>query len=304
VFFYEFYKFFFKNKLFYCVRSFFSLKKEQKTLAFFLILWYNGSRMTKKQSQRQQEILNIVVKDGNVEVSDLSTRLGVSQVTIRKDIDALVQNGVLERDRGKVRVASSDDIGNRLAYHYETKRKIACAAAKLINDGEVVMIESGSCCALLAEELALTRRGVTIITNSAFIAAYIRRKGEKGPGCKVILLGGDYQNESQVMTGPLVRECVQRFSPGKFFIGADGWTETTGFTGSDYLRVESVRDMAARTARVIVLTESEKFGRQGVVALFPQPHTYIKTVITDAKIPETAENFFKEHKIDVLKVEN
>ena len=62
----------------------------------------------------------------------------------------------------------------RIAYHYEAKQKIARRAAKLIADGDTLMIESGSCCALLAEELTVSKKDLTIITNSAFIADYIR----------------------------------------------------------------------------------------------------------------------------------
>jgi DeoR/GlpR family transcriptional regulator of sugar metabolism len=88
--------------------------------------------------------------------------------------------------------------------------------------GEAVMIESGSCRAILAEELVLNRRDVRIITNSAFIAAYIRRL----PRARIVLLGGDYQSESQVMVGPITRLCVQTFTVDKLFIGAGGFAET------------------------------------------------------------------------------
>lgn len=69
------------------------------------------------------------------------------------------------------------------------------------------MIESGSCCALVALEIAKTKKDVTLITNSAFIADYIR----KHTAIKIILLGGEYQHESQVMVGPMMRKCAEAF---------------------------------------------------------------------------------------------
>jgi len=87
------------------------------------------------------------------------------------------------------------------------------------------MIESGSCCALLASELVSAKQNVTIITNSAFIADYIR----KSPYAKIILLGGEHQNESQVMVGPIVRSCVQNFMVDKLFIGTDGVKKKSGW---------------------------------------------------------------------------
>jgi len=141
------------------------------------------------------------------------------------------------------------------------------------------MIESGSCCALLASELVSAKQNVTIITNSAFIADYIR----KSPYAKIILLGGEHQNESQVMVGPIVRSCVQNFMVDKLFIGTDGFHPGLGFTGNDYARADTVRNMTMQAKHACVITESHKFSRQGVVSLMSLWE--INAVITDDKIP-------------------
>ena len=88
------------------------------------------------------------------------------------------------------------------------------------------MIENGSCCALLAEEIARTKPGTRIITNSAFIASYIRKIN----AIQVVLLGGDFQNDAQVMVGPILRVCVSQFYVDKLFVGTDGYTPKRGFT--------------------------------------------------------------------------
>ena len=110
---------------------------------------------------------------------------------------------MIVREHGFATLNSSDDINNRLAYHYDIKQRIAKLAVESIEDGETVMIESGSCCALVALEIAQTKKDVTIITNSAFIADYIRKVAK----IRIILLGGEYQNESQVMVGPITKMC-------------------------------------------------------------------------------------------------
>lgn len=79
-------------------------------------------------------------------------------------------------EHGFACLGSADNLHARIAYHYEAKKKIAARAAELIRDGETLMIESGSCCALLAEALTASRKDLTIITNNAFIADYIRGK--------------------------------------------------------------------------------------------------------------------------------
>lgn len=243
---------------------------------------------------RESQILELLSQCGRMEVSVLAQRLGVSQVTVRKDLDALEERGILRREHGFAVSGSGDDVNNRLAIHYEEKRRIARRAARLVSPGETVMIESGSCCALLADVLVQRRKDLTILTNSAFIASYIRGKG----AVQTILLGGIYQPEAQVMVGPMVRLCAEGFFVSRFFIGVDGWSARTGFTNQDHMRAQAVRDMAGQAERVVVLTESEKFTRRGVVPLnLPQREGQI--VVTSRTVSEEVLAALKEQGIEV-----
>ncbi|MEG0813042.1 MAG: DeoR/GlpR family DNA-binding transcription regulator [Clostridium sp.] len=214
--------------------------------------------------ERHTRILDLVSENKKVEVNRLAELLNVSQVTIRKDLDILEERGLLSREHGYAVMKNVDDINNRMAVRYETKLEIAREAAKSVMNGETVMIESGSSCVLLAEQLAQTKKDVTIITNSVFIASYIR---ETGIG-RVILLGGEYQKESQVMVGPLVRICAKEFYVDKLFVGTDGFVPDIGFTGGDMMRTEAMKSMAGSAKNVIILTDSSKFIKQGVVVQF------------------------------------
>ena len=234
----------------------------------------------RRKEDRTSQILDLLVKEKKLEVAELSTRLGVSQVTVRKDLDAMEAQGLITREHGSAVLASTDDIKGRLAYHYEDKRRIALRAAELVKDGDTIMIESGSCCALLAAALAELRNGITLITNSAFIADYIRGSSD----FQIILLGGIYQQNAQVMVGPMVRQCAENFWVDRFFIGVDGWSTRTGFTNQDQMRAQAVRDMARQADQVIVLTESEKFSRHGTVPLNLKDQ--VKVIVTDQKIEE------------------
>ena len=129
-----------------------------------------------KMHKRANQILEFLTEEKKMEVSQLAQKLGVSQVTVRKDLDELESQGIIVREHGFACLRSTDNLLGRIAYHYEAKQKIARRAAKLIADGDTLMIESGSCCALLAEELTVSKKDLTIITNSAFIADYIRGK--------------------------------------------------------------------------------------------------------------------------------
>ena len=95
---------------------------------------------------RGNKILELLTKDNKIEVSHLAEELGVSQVTMRKDLDTLESKGVIKREHGFALLCSTDDINGRIAYHYEEKRKIAQKAAGLVSNGDTIMIENGSCC--------------------------------------------------------------------------------------------------------------------------------------------------------------
>ncbi|HHT64852.1 MAG: DeoR/GlpR family DNA-binding transcription regulator [Caldicoprobacterales bacterium] len=247
--------------------------------------------------KREALILELLSQHGKMEVAALAEQLGVSQVTVRKDLDSMAQKGVIRREHGWAVFGGSDDVGNRLAFHYEEKRQIARKAARLVSVGETVMIENGSCCALLAEEIARTKPSATIITNSAFIASYIRGV----EGARVVLLGGDYQNDAQVLVGPILRICAAQFRVDKLFVGADGYVPKIGFTANDHLRVQAVRDMAEQAKQVIVVTESDKFLKDSVVPLAIDKG--IAAVVTDQQILPEMEESLRQEGIRVYKAE-
>jgi len=228
---------------------------------------------------RHSKVLEYVIEHGRADVNELSGLFAVSKVTIRKDLDRLEKRGLIRREHGAAVAVESDNVLSRLAFHYETKRRIAQAAAASISEGDTVMIESGSCSALLADEIAIHKRDVTIITNSAFIAGFVRT----APYARIVLLGGDYQTDSQVLVGPLLAQAAANFHVDRMFIGIDGYTEQSGFTGRDHMRAEAVRAMAQQARELIVLSESLKFPRQGAVRLVPA--SAVARVFTDDHLP-------------------
>ena len=243
---------------------------------------------------RSNAILALLTKHEKIEVAKLSEELGVSQVTIRKDLDKLMSMNLVIREHGYAMLNSPDDVAGRLAFHYEEKKKIAERAAELVGDGDTIMIESGSCCALLALALTETKKNVTIITNSAFIADYIRKKTD----FQIILLGGIYQHDSQCMVGPMVRDGAANFNVKYFFVGADGFTARAGFTNKDQMRAQAVRDMAESAETVVVLTESPKLGAHGTVSMNLRGKKL--TLITDQQASQEYLEILKEKGIDVV----
>ena len=231
-------------------------------------------------STRQLTLLESIVGAGRIAVAELAGIAHVSTVTIRKDLDDLEARGLIRRERGVAMLVSPDDPAGRLAYHYAEKVRIAAAAAATVNDGETVMIEAGSCCAILAEQISIQCTGITIVTNSAFIA---QRLGAH-PMVSTVLLGGEQQHDSRVLVGPMVELCARQFIVDRLFIGTDGFIPSLGFTARDYMRATAVRALASRAERVVVLTESEKLGGHGPVPLLGADE--VAALWTDSAAPD------------------
>ena len=243
--------------------------------------------------KRLKTILELITQNKTMSVVSLSEKLGVSQVTIRKDLNKLEKLGMIKREHGYAKLNGEDNISNRLSYHYEAKTQIALKAIESVEDGETVMIESGSCCALVARALATYRKDITIITNSAFICDYIRNYD-----VNLILLGGTYQKEAQVTVGPLTINEANNFFVNYYFIGTDGFSEKTGFTGKDYMRCMTVAQLAKQAKKVVIVTESEKFGKVGTMNLLPNHDIY--GVVTDQGISEEMKQILVDQEIKVF----
>ena len=250
------------------------------------------------KKEREKEILNLLIDQKKMDVVELSNILGVSQVTIRKDLDELERRHIVRRMHGYVMLNSEDDINGHIAYHYEDKIKIASKAAELVNDGDTIIIENGSCCALAALTIAQTKKNVTIVTNSAFIADYIRQE----PSVKVVLLGGIYQQDSQCLVGDMVKDCVSYFNTSYCFIGTDGWDEKMGFTNKDFMRARAVRDLTSAAQETVILTESEKFHSAGTVSLNLTSEKI--QIITDEHIPDNIKNKLASQNMKITIVED
>jgi len=240
---------------------------------------------------RNVKILDILAAQKNIKVTLLAEMLDVSSVTLRKDLDILEKRGIIRRTHGYASLDGAYDTGKRMAFNHSIKRKIAKAAVQTIEEGETVLLESGSCCALFAEELALAQKNATIITNSAFIANFVCRL----PNIKIILLGGFFQPESQVLVGPMTAKCSETFFTDKLFLGTDGFIPEYGFTGRDHLRVETVMELVKRTNKVFILTEAAKFNHRGAYNLLP--FDKLTGIFTDEFIPQSAVSILMKNDI-------
>ena len=245
-------------------------------------------------NERQQEIIYKVNELNQVSVNDLAQQFNVSVVTIRHDLNFLEQNGYLKREHGYAVAVDSDNLDARMKIKFPLKQKIAEYAASLVNNDEHIFIEGGSTNALLARHLAYTRR-ITLITSSYYIAQLL-----KNTDLKVILIGGEYQKNSESVVGELACLAIKHSHFDKAFIGIDGFLPSTGFSGRNKMRTELVNTILTKPSENIIITDSSKFGQKQSYQL--SPLEAINRVITDQAINIKDEQYLIEKKIIVDKV--
>ncbi len=233
----------------------------------------------------------MVIDRGRMSVTELAKTTGVSEVTIRQDLNLLEKRSYLRRAHGYAVPLDSDDVETRMMNNYTLKLNLAEYAASLVNDGETVFIENGSSNALLARTLAEHKR-ITLITVSSYIAHLL-----KDTECEVILLGGIYQKKSESMVGPLTRQFIQQVHFSKAFIGIDGFLPETGFTSRDMMRADVVNAVLEKGSEAIVLTDSSKFGVIHPYTLGPVAQ--FNRVITDDGLSEATSQLLQDSGMQV-----
>ncbi len=209
--------------------------------------------------ERHEKILQLLEREEELSVNELSRLCQVSLVTIRSDLRTLEEQNFLVRTHGGASLAGTDNIARRMSINHKVKQRIAARAAGLVKEGDTVLLEAGSSIALMARELSL-RKNINIITNNAFVA----RQFHDSAGINVILLGGKFQQESETMVGPMIREYLGYYNFSRVFLGLDGFTMDRGAMCRDMERGEVMREFLRQGAKVCFLSDSTKFGKTAV----------------------------------------
>jgi len=224
-------------------------------------------------NERQNKILKILGKNDQTSVNELSEKLEVSSVTIRQDLKFLEAEGLLKRVHGGAVLKDADDLTNRLGMNYEKKLRIAKKVATYVQEGETILIESGSVNVLLARELLKIKK-VTIITTNVYIARQFRRNDQ----ANIIILGGIYQHDSETLVGKITKACIDQINIDKAFIGIDGYSKEAGFTIRDLFRAEISSYIIQKAKDIFIVSDSSKFGKTELTNIcFPNNIQHVAT---------------------------
>lgn len=244
-------------------------------------------------NNRHEQILNIISRESEVSVNHLSDLLKVSLVTIRSDLRSLEEQKLLIRTHGGASLPPVDDISHRLSINFTIKQRIAAAAAREVDEGETILLEAGSCVALMAQALA-GRRNLNIITNNAFVA----RQLKDSSAVKVILMGGLYQKESETIVGPMISEYLNYYNFSRVFLGMDGFTKEGGLMCRDLERAEVMSRFVERGERIYALSDSGKLGRRAVRSVC-RPED-LDCLITDDGINNDYRSFLRDQGVSLI----
>lgn len=246
--------------------------------------------------ERRRAILDLVNHDGRVLVQDLAPRFSTSQVTIRKDLEILHNQGLVHRTHGgalQIRAGALLDpsLREKEKLHPKDKQKIAAAAASLVKDGQSIVLDSGTTTTLIGRALRQMRR-LTVITNAVNIAADLA-----GTNVEVVLTGGILRENSFSLVGPLAEDTLRHLSADVLFLGVDGFDVRFGMTTPNMLEAKVNRVMLEIARRTIVVCDSSKFGRRSLSLIAPP--SAVHQTITDSRIPKSDHQLLEEAGIEV-----
>ncbi|MGA8430268.1 MAG: transcriptional repressor AgaR [Candidatus Sulfotelmatobacter sp.] len=233
--------------------------------------------------ERRRHILEILNRDGRVLVVDLAKQFRTSQVTIRKDLDALEAHGRIHRSHGgalPARESALDDptLREKEKLHRKEKLQIAAAAARMVREGQVVILDSGTTTTAIARALRKFQT-LTVITNAVNIAAEL-----SGSSLEVILTGGTLRKNSFSLVGPIAEETLRRLNGDILFLGVDGFDVQHGLTTPNLLEAKVNRAMMDVARVVVAVCDSSKFGRRTLSSIAPPSGVHY--LITDRGVPK------------------
>jgi DeoR family transcriptional regulator, aga operon transcriptional repressor len=249
--------------------------------------------------ERRRAILDLIDRDGRALVTSLASKFGSSEVTIRKDLEVLHSRGLVHRTHGgalPVRSAALLDLSleEKAKVYRREKQRIALAAARLVKEGQSVVLDSGSTTTAVARALRHFRQ-LSVITNAVNIAVELA-----GTSVEVILTGGTLRENSFSLVGPLTEESLRRVSADILFLGVDGFDVHLGLTTPNLLEAKVNRVMMEISRRTVVVCDSSKLGRRSL-SLIASPSA-VQQVITDRRIAKSDLCALRETGIEVTLV--
>ncbi len=231
-----------------------------------------------RPEERRRHILELLRQRERISVDELARTLSTSQETIRRDLAALAEQGLVSKFHGGAALPPSGEHENafqtRMNEHAQEKRAVARYAAGLFGPGDSIFIDTGTTTLLFARELA-RQSHLTVITNSLLIAGSVGASGNRA-----FMIGGEYRPESEQNVGALAIEQIARFNAEHAVITV-GALNGDGAMDFSIEEAEIARAMIAQARQLTVIADSSKLGRRALFQVFPLSR--INRLVVDRK---------------------
>ncbi len=245
-------------------------------------------------AQRHKLILDELRSRGAVRVSELTDLLSVSEMTIRRDLDALESAGLLDKVHGGATIRgglSAEEPGFEAKSHRQLKEKeaIARAAARLVEPGQSIGLTAGTTTWRLANHLAAIAN-LTVVTNSIQVANVLHRESR---GDLTVVLTGGVRTPSDALVGPIAVSTIRTLHLDALFMGVHGVTGDSGLTTPNLLEAETDRALVASSDRLIVVADHTKWGVRGLSRIADLDE--VDVFVSDPALPPDARASISEH---------
>jgi DeoR family transcriptional regulator, aga operon transcriptional repressor len=248
------------------------------------------------KADRMAAILEHLAEAGSVDVARISADLSVSPATLRRDLKALQEQGLLVRTHGGA-VASGVGfelpLRHREARRQPQKRAIGRLAASLVPEGAVVGMTGGTTATEVARALK-NDAGITVVTNALNIAADLVLR----PSMRIVVVGGAARHASYAPVGPAAESMIERYHLDVSFIGVDGLTVGEGCSTYDELEAHTDHAFISRARRTVVIADSSKLGKRTFARICRTDE--IGDLVTDADADPGFLNDLRDAGVNVL----
>src|SRR3954469_7830979 len=252
--------------------------------------------------QRQAFILDKVREDGAVKVADLVRELGVSDMTVRRDLEILDERGLLEKVHGGATSVSGSALfepgfAAKSALQQSEKDAIADAAVGLVEPGMAIAVSAGTTTYALAQRLANVP-GLTVLTNSVRVADVLYQVGRAD---QTIILTGGVRTPSDALVGPFAVAALRTVHVDLVFVGVHGMDPHSGFTCPNLLEADTDRALIESGRRLVVVADHSKWGVIGISSIARLDQADV--LITDAGLQPDARAVLSEAVRELIVVE-
>ncbi|WP_175773088.1 DeoR/GlpR family DNA-binding transcription regulator [Paraburkholderia phenazinium] len=254
------------------------------------------------KTNRLEAIRHHLYSNGETSIQALAEGIGASLATVRRDLQILEEQGVIERSHGGARISSGVDIevafGVRENQHLREKRAIAAAAYDLLTPNSAVFLDAGTTVLQLANLLRVNPIPMTVVTNGLIVAQRLMNV----PKLRVSLIGGQLRSENASLVGPAAELALDRLWLDQLFLGAGAIGDDQKIYSLDSAEASINEHMIERAASTIVLADASKFGRRSTF-LVAEIDSRMR-VISDSSLPEEEQSKLRKASINLMTVES